>query len=547
MTILQLVDTASPIDEVLRVAGYVLLSGSAVVVVSAAFVLVYVLLRYISWRRTPLRKLPGPSGNKDFWLGVFPDVAYLSFMEGEKKWFDEVGWDTKVLHTSQIWGKSSLTILDKDLAAKIFAASPVSKDGLPPRFPRHKPNFKVILGGGLLALEDEDWKRHRKIMEPFFNRNFLRQSLGAAIPSKLKRVIACWNKVADTQHEICIHSHASALALDIIGEVALDHNFRGINMIEEWSKNLTAGGQLPEIKDKVLKSLTAILQVDLSALIALSMQPPFFLVNMVMNLKPRLTQGRKTLDDACDEIIANAMKDKNTDKDEKSLLHLMLKSQDNPDKGKRLSKYEIKGESKTLIMAGHETAAAWINWTVFCFCKYPDLQEKVYKNVMENVSSESSDITMDEIEQMDYMNAFLQEVLRLYPPLGQHVRVSFRPEVMEGVEVPVGTHLRIPNFLIQRHPKYWPDAEKLKPERWINPTEEEKAMRRSAFMPFGGGPRLCVGQLFAYMEVRMTMAYLIREFRFKGTPSQLETKFYFESLITMRSKPDFKILIQKRR
>ena len=93
----------------------------------------------------------------------------------------------------------------------------------------------------------------------------------------------------------------------------------------------------------------------------------------------------------------------------------------------------------------------------------------------------------DEIEKMEYMNASLQEVPRLYPPRGQIFRVSRRAEVMEGIEIPPNTHVQIPNFLIQRHPLYWPEPETFKPERWINPTNEES-----------GG--LCIGQQFATME-----------------------------------------------
>jgi enediyne biosynthesis protein E7 len=227
-----------------------------------------------------------------------------------------------------------------------------------------------------------------------------------------------------------------------------------------------------------------------------------------------------------------------------SLLHLMLKTMDAPTNDKRFTLYDIHSELKTMLMAGHETAATWINWSLYVFKKYPEVQEKLYTDIVEHTDPDKDEIDFDEIEKMEYMNAFLQEVLRLYPPLGQILRVSRRAEVMEGVEIPPNTHVQIPNFLIQRHPLYWPEPETFKPERWINPTDEEKEMRRSAFMPFGGGPRLCIGQQFATMEVRMTLAYLVRAFRILGAPSQRETEC--ESLISMRAKPDFKVVVKRR-
>jgi cytochrome P450 len=190
--------------------------------------------------------------------------------------------------------------------------------------------------------------------------------------------------------------------------------------------------------------------------------------------------------------------------------------------------------------------ATWINWSLYVFTKYPDVQENVYRDIVKHMDPDKDEIDFDDIDKMEYMNAFLQEVLRLYPPLGQILRVSRRPEIMEGVEIPPNTHVQIPNFLIQRHPHYWSEPENFKPERWINPTDEEKDRRRSAFMPFGGGPRLCIGQQFATMEVRMELAYLVRAFRFVGAPSQIETEFAFESLISMRSKPDFKVVLKRR-
>jgi hypothetical protein len=138
--------------------------------VSVAVVACFILRRYISWYFSPLHKLPGPKKNNDFWFGVFFDLANTSFMEPERKWFEEAGYnDTKVLHTTQLLGKPTITIMDKQLAAGVLAAYPVGINGQPPRFPKHKPIFKLVLGDGLLAIEDEGWKTHRKIMEPLFS------------------------------------------------------------------------------------------------------------------------------------------------------------------------------------------------------------------------------------------------------------------------------------------------------------------------------------------------------------------------------------------
>jgi cytochrome P450 len=534
--------------------GYGLATTLVVALVAVAL---FVLMRFVKWYFSPLHQLPGPSANKDFWFGTFPDLVNLPFMEAEKKWFEECGYnDTKVIHTTQLLGKSTVTVMDKDLAAKILAQYPVGRDGEEPSFPKHKPIFKLILGDGLLSLEGEGWKRHRRILEPFFNRNFLREAIGASVPSLLNRMIKCWEKAADFHCEIAIESHTSALFLDVIGDVALAYSFHGVDSIEEWAKNLKKGDDVQhKIEGELLHSLHNILEVNMMKLVWFCIQPPELIANVCHKINPKLGKGRKVLDKAADEVIANATQDKINNSNSssvsssssKSLLHLMLKTQELPASDpKRLSHYEIHSELKTLIMGGHEAVAGWINWCLFVFCKHPDVQELVHQDIMKHVANETCEIDFDTIDQMVYYNAFLQEVLRLYPPTGQIVRVALKPESILGVHIPKDTSVQIPNFLIHRHPKYWPDAEKFLPERWISPTDEEKERRRSAYMPFGQGPRFCIGRQFVTMEVSLSLAYLVRAFRFHGAPSQRDTNFTFESLISMRAKPGFKVLLERR-
>jgi cytochrome P450 len=158
---------------------------------------------------------------------------------------------------------------------------------------------------------------------------------------------------------------------------------------------------------------------------AQSMQPPHFFSKFILGASPRLKNGHATLDKAVDEIIASAVNDKSENgygSSPKSLLHLMLKTQESSTKGKTLSMYDIHSESKTLIMAEH-------------------------------VSSDTSTICIDETERMEYLGAFLQEVLRLYPPTVQVLRVAQGHELIEGVRVPAGTRINIQNFLMHRNPE----------------------------------------------------------------------------------------------
>ena len=147
---------------------------------------------------------------------------------------------------------------------------------------------------------------------------------------------------------------------------------------------------------------------------------------------------------------------------------------------------------------------------------------------------------------MEYLGAFLQEVLRLYPPVGFFPRVNRFREFLDGVEVPPGTRIALVPHLLHRHPKYWDDPETFNPERWLNVSEKEIERRRFAFFPFSFGGRNCIGQYFATLEAQMIVAAIVRAFRVEIAPSQKSTDHTFSSKITMKSKPLVRLAVQER-
>ena len=147
---------------------------------------------------------------------------------------------------------------------------------------------------------------------------------------------------------------------------------------------------------------------------------------------------------------------------------------------------------------------------------------------------------------MEYLKAFLQEVLRMYPAAGFFTRTTRFTETIDGVTIPAKTRISLSPYLLQRSPQYWDDPETFLPERWINVSESEANRRRFAFFPFSMGGRNCIGSRFATMEAHMIVAALVRAFRFQIAPSQADTDFKLATVITMRLKPSLKIALEKR-
>mmetsp|Transcript_24121 Transcript_24121/g.23169 ORF Transcript_24121/g.23169 Transcript_24121/m.23169 type:complete len:151 (+) Transcript_24121:704-1156(+) len=148
------------------------------------------------------------------------------------------------------------------------------------------------------------------------------------------------------------------------------------------------------------------------------------------------------------------------------------------------------------------------------------------------------------VNQMSYFNAFMKEVLRLYPPVGLTHRHSTREETFNGFKIPARTRIAIPINLLHRDPKYWSNPDDFMPERWLK--EDFPASNKNAYLPFSTGPRNCIGYQFSTMEAQLIMAPLLRSFIFELAPSLRDTEFSFTSLITMKANPDVKICVRSR-
>lgn len=465
-------------------------------------------------------------------------------MQPHKRWWKAAGYDVKMIHSTSLLGRSSVVILDKEIVKNILTA-PAGKGT--PRFHRQSDFLRNTLGDGLVTLEGDDWTRHRRILQPAFHANFVKESLNAAVPPKVSKLIRCWSLASESGREIDAASHLSALTLDIIGEVAFSHEFHGLRVVEEWSKANDGDIRLAKLDDPFISSLLSSLKPNRMTMILLLLG--MAKLDVLINYKHR--RMCKMLNQAVDQVIANARQTSNTNT--KSLLQLMLVAQDPEDsttrtknKGRGLNEIELRDETKTFLLAGHETTSTWVYWAIYALAKHPDVQERLYEDIIKHAPSPVAEIELNHVEKMEYLKMFLQEVLRLYPPVGMIVRLNTYPETFAGYEIPAETRLVIPPHLLHRHPHYWDDPETFRPERWLNVTNEERERRRFAFLPFSAGSRNCIGQRFATIEAQLIVAPLIRAFRVQVAPSQRDTDFTFTSFITMKTRPDLNIVVQKR-
>lgn len=531
--------------------------GSPVVVLALLFSLYKIakmIPRYLKWRKMRAA-IPGPECG--FWMGQTPSIRREPFLEPHRRWWKALGPDVRVIRYSQMMGSTSLLILDKDIVRTILTA-PASKNDS--RFKRDVLGLSNVVGYGLVTLEGEEWTKHRRIIQPAFSVPLLKAALAVSVPPKVQKCIQHWLDAGERQ-EIDVAAHLSALTLDVIGDAGFSYDTSGLKDIEAWSRAVngtdregddTETFQSPELTDPLITSMMAFLKPNLLQLVLFI--TGFLSLDPFVN--PATRNVRVALDSTVTGIISNAKRlndDQKRDSSSKakSLLRLLLNARDSSSDGKNaLTDRELKDEVKTFLLAGHETTSTWCYWALYAMAKHPDVQEKVFQDITEKLKDpKAKTVSLEEVESMEYLSAFLDEVLRMYPPVGMITRITCYDETVAGYEVPRGTRLVIPIHLLHQNPKYWTDPEAFKPERWMKVDYKGSSgmdSRGFSFLPFGAGGHNCIGYKFATLEAKLIVSHIVRTLRVEIAPSQRDTEHTLNNFITLKAKPGLKVVFKAR-
>jgi cytochrome P450 len=190
------------------------------------------------------------------------------------------------------------------------------------------------------------------------------------------------------------------------------------------------------------------------------------------------------------------------------LLAMLMEARDEA-MGERMSDRQLRDELMTLILAGHETTANALTWTCYLLSKHPEVERKVFAEVDEVLGAGAP--AFDDLAKLRYTTMVIQEAMRLYPPAWAFERTAIADDEVAGYHVPAGTILIIAPYVLHRDPVQWENPEGFEPERFS--PERAAARPRYVYLPFGGGPRHCIGNGFAMMEVQIILAMVVRRYR----------------------------------
>ena len=205
---------------------------------------------------------------------------------------------------------------------------------------------------------------------------------------------------------------------------------------------------------------------------------------------------------------------RNSPVERNDFLSILLQARD--EDGEPMSNEQVMAECLTLFGAGHETTATALSWTWYLLCQHPERYQKVQQEVDSVLQGRTP--TYADLARLPYCLQVFKEALRLYPPAYAFSRRALRDVEIDGYQVPKGSVVLLAPYTLHRREEYFPEPEQFDPERFT--PEREKQLPRYAFMPFGAGPRICIGLYFAMMEGHLLLATIAQRASFSLVPGQ---------------------------
>lgn len=365
-----------------------------------------------------------------------------------------------------------------------------------------------LLGNGLLSSEGDFWLRQRRLAQPAFHRGRV-EGYAATMVEFAQQARRAWRggEVRD------VHADMMRLTLDIVTKTLF---------------NAAPGGAatrtISVAVDTVLREYDQLLH-----------GLPRFLPPLGRRSFARATSAIADLDRAIGEVIAGRRDGQAHD--EGDLLSMLLAARD--DDGSPMSSTQLVDEVKTLISAGHETTANTLSWALLLLATHPRAESRLHAELDEVLMGAPPSLAA--LGRLPYLSAVIKETLRLYPPAWAVRRTPRRPWEVGGYTVPAGTQILMSQYVTHRDPRFWTDPADFCPERWLAP-DFERSLPRYAYFPFGGGPRVCIGQAFAQMEAALLLATFAPGFRLRpAAPVSLEPS------ITLRPRRGLHMRLHPRR
>ena len=342
--------------------------------------------------------------------------------------------------------------------------------------------LRPVLGDGLLLSEGDSWLRQRRLMQPAFHRQRI-AGYGDVMAGYAERGMADW-KDGQTRD---VHADMMAITQGIVAKTLFDADVS--------DDAFDVGHALHVLMEDFSRRRTAL----------------FALPRFVRTpARRRARAAVERLDRIVYDIIAAR---RASDEDRGDLLSILLAARD-ADDGSRMTDRQVRDEIMTLFLAGHETTAVSLSWTWYLLAQHPEVEATLAAELRSVLGGRLP--TVADLPQLRYAELVVMESMRLYPPAFTLTRRVAEACEVGGHRIEAETTLIMSQWIVQRDARWFDAPEAFRPERWEN--DLAKRLPRYAYFPFGGGPRLCIGNTFAMMEATLLLATIAQRFRFRLAP-----------------------------
>jgi len=345
---------------------------------------------------------------------------------------------------------------------------------------------KRALGDGLLTSEGTLWKEQRRTIQPVFQHKRIAAQADVIVDEALG-LVGRLGAHQGTGRPVDVLSEITALTLGVLGNTLLDADLGAFESI---------GHSFEDVQDQAMFEMETL-----------------GLVPRWLPLKRQLAFRRSRADlERIMQILVAQRKDNPIVSGEDVLTRLIASTGKETDK--RVADRRMRDELVTLLLAGHETTASTVGWTLNLVSQHPQVRDRLHEEAVAVYGDRRP--AYEDLPRLRYTSMVLQETMRLFPPVWILTRRAVDDDEVGGYHVPAGAEVLICPYTLHRHPRYWADPERFDPERFDPDVPADRP--RYAHIPFGAGPRFCVGNHLGMMEATFIISTLMRDLRLEKQP-----------------------------
>ena len=370
--------------------------------------------------------------------------------------------------------------------------------------------LKSSIGEGLLISEGALWQRQRKMTQPAFQSHRV-GSFVRIMADHTEKLMHKWERHAAGQQTFDVTPDLMHLTLNIASEALFTTNLD--SEIEVIRNALEVGREY---------------SVDRAwSIIRLPEEIP-------TPRNRRYLNALRKFHRIIDQMIAGRRQAPERIAD---LLTMLMEARD--ENGEPMSDKQLRDEVATLLTAGHETTSLALSWACYLLARHPEVEERICREIQ---FLDGRAPAYEDLFRLKYTRMVIEEIMRLYPPVWVLSRMAIADDEIGGYHIPAGSEILIFPYITHRHPKWWSEPDTFCPERFS--PENSSGRPRFAYLPFGAGPRICVGLNFAMTEIQVVLALLLQRFRIK--PCSEDHEVHLDPSVTLRPLPGIRVKLDFR-